>query len=406
MRQWFDRAVQAEMDYKPAYDNYIVILFPVWGGSDEERYAFGEECFKTRRFDTCVPGYYLGAIEAVARRDAAPHATYRQPGCYENLMELMDGWEKRTDFSQGADYWESRKAVYAWVCGRYAEAARILTQLGARFNASALQPFGTDQRQFLEEVWTQSGAHAATYAQVCADLKAGRAASARQVIEDALQAMDEADPARPYFQRMLGRCDAAEAWDKGDWVSLMSPDVITWECSTGGWEYDGQNWMCVSENGQDAQLDCRFPLTGDCELEGAVEFVEVIPADKHRYPTRTLNLTFGEPFDGRRPHSGVRIGLRDRPAKAEISGRCPNRKLEGVAVEDINVEGRNEFRLRRQAGKLSFWWNGKLVADSLDLKMEAADQQRPGSFSLQVYDGKNGKFTVRLDGVRARKLVE
>lgn len=404
MRQWFDRAVQAETDYLPAYDNYIVILFPVWGGDDGSRQAFGVECLQTRRFDTRVPGYYLDAIEAVAKRDPVPRATFRQPGCYENLMALMDGYEHQADAPRGADYWESRKAVYAWACGRAPAAAEILAALGDRFDASGLQYFGTDSRRFLEEVWTQSGTHAGEYRSAVASLAAGDSGAARQTIENVLTAMSAEDPARPYFQRLASRCDAADAWKQGAWVALMSPDTIAWECTTGGWNYDGQNWICVSENGRDAQLNCRFPLTGDCELEGAVEFVEVVPASKMRYPTRTLNLLFGEPLDGRYPHSGVRIGLRDRPAQAEISGTCPERELGGLAAGDIQVEGRQEFRVRRQAGRLSFWWDGKLVADGFDLKLPAAEQTRPGSFSLQVYDGQTGKFTVRLDSVRARRL--
>ena len=404
MRQWFDRAVQAEMDYLPAYDNYIVILFPVWGGDDGSRQAFGVECLQTRRFDTRVPGYYLDAIEALAKRDAVPRATFRQPGCYENLMALLDGYEHQADAPRGADYWESRKAVYAWACGRAPAAAEILAALGDRFDASGLQFFGTDPRRFLEEVWTQSGTHAGEYRSAVASLAAGDIGAARQTIGNVLTAVSAEDPARPYFQRLASRCDVAEAWNNGEWVSLMSPDEIAWECSTGGWKFDGQNWMCTSENGLDAQLNCHFPLTGDCELEGAIEFVEVIPASKYRYPTRTLNLLFGVPFDGHDPHSGVRIGLRDRPAQAEIGGTSPDRGLGAISVADITVGGRNEFRLRRQGGKLAFWWGGTLVADGFDLKMEKADQKRPGSFSLQVYDGKTGKFVVRLDGVRARRL--
>ena len=406
MRQWFDRAVRAEMDYLPAYGRYMAVLAPAWGGGDEERLAFGEECLKTGRFDTRVPGLYLDALEATAKRDATPRATYRRPGCHEHLMELMEGWKNRADDSRGADYWESRKAVYAWACGRPAEASEILRGLGERFDETVLRPFGVDPGQFAEEVWTQGGAHAAEYEAARACLDSGDVAAARRTIEGVLGALSETDSSRPFFQRVLSRCGVAEAWGRGEWVSLMSPDAIAWECRTGGWKRDGQAWMCASENGLDARLDCRFPLTGDCELEGAVEFVEVTPADPHRHPTRTLNFTFGEPFDGRGPHSGVRIALRDRPAQAAISGLCPDRELEGMTVDDIPVEGREEFRLRRQGGKLSFWWGGTLVADGLDLKMTEADPDRPGSFSLQVYDGKNGRFVVRLDGLRARKGIE
>jgi len=55
LRDWFDRAVEAQMDYEPAYNSLLWALTPRWGGSHGKMYQFGLECLATKRFDTCVP---------------------------------------------------------------------------------------------------------------------------------------------------------------------------------------------------------------------------------------------------------------------------------------------------------------------------------------------------------------
>ena len=54
-RTWFDRAVEAEFDYIPAYNCYLNSLLPRWGGSHEAMIDFMIECTDTNRYDTLVP---------------------------------------------------------------------------------------------------------------------------------------------------------------------------------------------------------------------------------------------------------------------------------------------------------------------------------------------------------------
>lgn len=54
-REWFDRAVAAQMDYLLAYDYLRLRLRPRWGGSHSAMYRFGRECADTERYDTNVP---------------------------------------------------------------------------------------------------------------------------------------------------------------------------------------------------------------------------------------------------------------------------------------------------------------------------------------------------------------
>ncbi len=403
MRQWFDRTVQVEMDHLPAYDRYMVRLSPMWGGNADAWYAFGVECVETRRFDTLVPGYYLDAIEAVAKRDAKSYDTYRRPGCYEHLMDLMDGWKNRADDTRGEAYWESRKAAYAWACGHYPEAAEILARLGKDFDASVLIPLGAGMPQFLEEVWTLSNPRAAEYEKARAVLAAGDALAARETIEGVLAVLPESDPARTYFQRMLERIDAMEAWGRGEWISLMSPELIPWTSTAGGWTYDGQRWVLLSAGGMEEKLLCGFALGGDYEVEGTLEFVEGELDARNHHPPREFFLHVGIPLDGRTPHAGVRILLRNWPAYAEISP-CGRTGADRLGVEDVNVDARSTFQLIQRDGKLSFRLNGETIAEGYDLQMQEPDRLRPSSIGLHIY--KAGPQGVVVHSLRAKRLLD
>jgi hypothetical protein len=72
-RQWFDRAVEAQFDWQPAYSAYRRAILPRWGGSSDEMYAFGVRCLETERFDTEVPWYFFRALWDVTNEIGRAH---------------------------------------------------------------------------------------------------------------------------------------------------------------------------------------------------------------------------------------------------------------------------------------------------------------------------------------------
>jgi ankyrin repeat protein len=89
---WFYRAVNAQMDYLPAYDMLMTSLRPMWGGSHEKLLRFGEECLATGRYDTWVPMVYLKAVRMVGSelKNCNWRAPFRIPKVNKNLERLFE----------------------------------------------------------------------------------------------------------------------------------------------------------------------------------------------------------------------------------------------------------------------------------------------------------------------------
>lgn len=98
-RDWFDRAVEAELDYLPAYESFARTVSIRWGGSEEQLDAFANECIETGRFDTRVP---LMALEAYIwmERDLTPEATWSNERRYEAAMKLLNWYAENAPENQ------------------------------------------------------------------------------------------------------------------------------------------------------------------------------------------------------------------------------------------------------------------------------------------------------------------
>jgi len=132
---WFQRAVDAQFDYAPAYSTMLHYLKPRWVGSYEEMHDFGLACLETGRFDTRVPGYYLSALCAIERdRELLEHPNpgeyWKRPGIYERLLAMCDSYQRAQP--QGRLQWDTLRAAVAMKCGYHDQAAVIVKRLGSR----------------------------------------------------------------------------------------------------------------------------------------------------------------------------------------------------------------------------------------------------------------------------------
>ena len=92
-RDWFDRAVAAQMDYKLAYNHYLWSIRPRWGGSHKKMYQFGLECLATKRFDTAVPEKFIQVCLDIDSELGGKGEVWRKTGVFANIKKLMEGLE-------------------------------------------------------------------------------------------------------------------------------------------------------------------------------------------------------------------------------------------------------------------------------------------------------------------------
>jgi hypothetical protein len=64
---WFGRALEAQVDYVPAYGRTAYALLPRWGGSHAEMLRLGFACIEQPRYDTLVPWQFVEVVRQICK---------------------------------------------------------------------------------------------------------------------------------------------------------------------------------------------------------------------------------------------------------------------------------------------------------------------------------------------------
>lgn len=95
MRDWFDRAISAQIDYLPAWKNYVYGLYPRWFGSQSDMYEFGRQALATGRFDTAVPMFLLEVVDDIkGDRHPGNDEFDLTAGAWNDIRAVFDGYLK------------------------------------------------------------------------------------------------------------------------------------------------------------------------------------------------------------------------------------------------------------------------------------------------------------------------
>jgi hypothetical protein len=116
LRDWFNRAAAAQIDYWPAYSNFLYGMLPRWQGSYAQLMDFGMEAAQTRRYDTIVPWVLADVVDRIHADDDGSWRHLSQPGVIEALDEMSRGYAKQLP---ALSYHRARFAGYAWKVRRY-----------------------------------------------------------------------------------------------------------------------------------------------------------------------------------------------------------------------------------------------------------------------------------------------
>jgi hypothetical protein len=124
-REWFDRALDAQIDFQPAFQAYVETLTPEAGGSLAAMFRFAVECLESRRFDTDLPYWFVLTL-AMAQKDAAAgRSVWAAVGVRERLDALFDGYLASESAPMPPEFWREGRYVTAWAGGRYDDAIAV-----------------------------------------------------------------------------------------------------------------------------------------------------------------------------------------------------------------------------------------------------------------------------------------
>jgi tetratricopeptide (TPR) repeat protein len=293
MRQWFDRAVAARLDYIYAYHALLLGMLPRWHGSHEEMLALGQECLATKRFDTNVPWQFAEALQRIQQDEEGGIEFWRRDGVFDSFRAMSEGYANYQ--GPGAspasrEYYLSRLAVVAAALERYEEARKLLDELGDRFAPRTLEFVDARMEDTVGATFAFTGPSAEQLREGTTLARSGQLDAALSVY-DRLAREPQPQPAAQSF--IAGRAQALRwrvGFDAGELVDLTANDKLHgWRVVRGRWtaEPDGS---LVGTTGKDGLLIlCDANFGRSYEIAGKIDFPQ------SKYNARRAGVAVGRP---------------------------------------------------------------------------------------------------------------
>jgi len=350
-RNWFDRAVAAQLDFVYAYDYFTWSLMPRWGGTPEEMYAFGLECAKTRRFDTSVPGWMWTALAQMGIDfQVDTTSIWKDPRTIEWVTTVCDEYTKTRP--QQAELWQSRKAAADWKTQRYEDAYKILGNLTYKIHTDPFaQVDSTDPIIILNKIRVYGGPAGKQFVEADKLRKARKFEEARAIYEK-LTKNPTGDPAADGFvNHELETLKTDISLSKDGWVDLTPNNGFS------AWRQIGTGWS-LDEDGTIVAKPDRVPftITYDYTFRPGVE----VEAEFEPIPGGASDaLAAGIAIRRARSTSTFNITLSKKDGKLAMQGSG----IRDVSTPIKNLQARNTINVKIGIQQATVSVNGKTVAD-------------------------------------------
>ena len=393
-RVWFDRAVQAQMDWRPAYRSFLWSLRPRWGGSHEAMLNFGQECLDTKRYDTRVPFVYVQAILDIAEDFDGDLAILHERDVYRTALATMDRLVEHDSYEHDFSLYRSVGATFAWDMQRYDRADALLREIDYEIDlGKAAEQLQIRTRRIVDESRLFSSSvteevRRADRAMTSKDFAAA-AASYQRAIDAAVDA-----PVKIILQDRLETARVARDFYLGKWVTLPFDQYHSgWRTQAGTWHRSKttpENTVQGYPHRNGFLLIHQAPIGPRFEMEGSFDFSEM-------YYEKNTNL-------------GVIIGYIDYYSnpdwqavlfyRGEKIAAARSRWNDGP-TQDAPVEPKSEFRVLVWDDEVVAYVNGKLaLVGKLPERTFAAKQDKFGIGGHYWFKNSTGSFA----DLRIRKL--
>lgn len=266
LRAQFDRAVQAQFDYLPAYNSLRNALLPRWFGSEEALLAYGRGCLSTNRFDTEVPWQMVRAAYDIAKDQPDLDTYYRGTAAWEDLLKTLDGYLAHGNPAR-RKFYLSEKAVLGVKRNLPPLVKPILEELDYQIDPEVIAEWNLP---------VQWAARIATYCTPASSALAIAENEEDTHPEKSVQSLLTAQklPGLPpvvkvYLERRLAEIQAEIALQAAPWHPLALPqDLSGWKTEGGTWRADGKSEVEVKTENADALLTQLQPIGDTWELKG------------------------------------------------------------------------------------------------------------------------------------------
>lgn len=391
-RLWFERAINAQFDYFPAYTNYLWSVRPRWGGSVHQMYQFGVECLQTERFDTRVPALFYRAMYDI-RDETDDYRFWLRDGVYENFMTYFEGRKNAPGEVDGPAWWDSMRVPIAWVCRRMPEAAAMVDEMGDEFNPRVFKKVYAVASVAVSEAYARSGPSKEAVDQGDQLWSRGHYREAARVLEEASAKLDADHPAQTYLSYYTTLAGRKHQDIRGEWVDLLGrPDLNGWGVYRGEWEADDQGRLIGTSDDKGMELKCWYNFGYKVEIEGTLTFLEVPEGQE-----ANAGILFA--YFWQSPHSYHNDFLVSRDRQSVVTMRhLYHERWERPA----KIKKKNRFHLEIWKQHVRMTVNDQVVIDNWVVPRKLPGGDRPFAIGGRY---KEAGAQVRFDELRAKRLT-
>jgi hypothetical protein len=362
LRVWFDRTVEAQFDYAPAYSNYLYALWPRWAGSHVEMIAFGIACAGTRRYDTDVPSVLFKACLDVVNEIKNNHLVFRSPEVKVPMLAMLKGYMDEPDLPKELRHLRmSDAAVGAWLLDEDMLAESALLAAGDQLHQEA-------RAKLAQLKWHE----VAMRAEIAADTgKYGEALrtavnpKTKEEFENMSASLRKIDlktlspEASAYLFETKARFEFPKLVEKGGWVPLPYDKHRLWMSNDVWYVRDSDHSLVL--NGRDRfNDDVSFQIPFKDGLEVSGEFALDLPENvRFSADGCGVGMALGWPQEEGEP---VRFIFLHSSGGVSTARAYAGDYNNGPPVRFVSFHPQNTFSLRLVNGMLSYDLNGERMS--------------------------------------------
>jgi hypothetical protein len=379
-RQWFDRAVEAQFDWQPAYTAYRRAILPRWSGSSDEMYAFGVRCLETGRFDTEVPWDFFRALREITDDLDGDKRYWRKPETAKHLETLYDGYAKTHPAIP--NHYKTLRAITAWYVGDYTKAKVLLDQLGDKYSRDAFDANFHVKYDFVrKQVNMRAGEFSADIAHLDRLADSGKYDEALQLAKTMMPKAKDDEYTMEYLNKGVYRMQVLSSFGKGQWAALKLNSSFT------GWNTGGSKWEAEPDgtlvgippggNGPGTVLLSDMGFGKRFEIKGEIEFTARKTVERNaglvfQHPSMFVTVLFNRDAD---KVTVSNLGLKD-----------------SASVTHAGVADKNTFLVQYWDGEITAYMNGKLLKRAVPVDQFGSEDLQVGLISLMVDEAEKVKF--------------
>ncbi len=396
-RLWFDRAVAAQMDWPPAYNNLMWSNRPRWGGSHEKMYEFGIECAQTERFDTDVPYQLIEALLDIDNDQKYSRRFWRQNRVGEFAGQVLAQLAAHPSHAHRLNKLRTIRAAMAWTLGSYDQAREAIQDFGDELDAETIFAMRITSRQLLDDTLAFTSEFADEIHSADRLNGLGQLDAANNAYEQIASQIENGTPLQTILRDRIVTTSIQTQFNSGEWVELKFEDGLPgWRKRAGVWHSSTGTSIKGGPNDDGLFLISEFDVGPRFELQGKIDMSKLRREDN---ANTGIVFQYLEAFDRA---DWLAFQILNRQKRAWIGYRFWKAKGEYLPL-GRRVEQLFEFHLQNWDNEAVLYLNGEFMFAG---RLQPTDSFNPGSAIglAGSYAGTRG-YAVFQD-LRLRQLTE